>query len=318
MVENKVSADSVQEFDVAIIGGGPAGFTAALYASRANLSVALFEGSQPGGQLTTTTVVENFPGFPKGIQGTQLMNDMREQAKRFGTQDFFEEVTDISASSRPFTLASQSRTIKAKTVIMATGARAKYLGLESEQRLRGKGVSACATCDGFFFKDKHVAVVGAGDSAMEEANFLTSFARKVTLLNRSSDFKASPIMLDRAKNNEKIDIKTDVQVAEVLGTDQVTGVKLKRTDTGDFEELTVDGLFLAIGHKPNTELVSSLVQTDAVGYIKTNPDSTSTSVKGLFAAGDVQDPVFRQAITSAGTGCMAAMEAQRLLESEEQ
>ncbi|MFP4119134.1 MAG: thioredoxin-disulfide reductase [Candidatus Woesearchaeota archaeon] len=302
-------------YDVVIIGSGPAGFTAAIYASRANLSVALFEGTQPGGQLTTTTEVENFPGFPKGIQGTQLMNDMREQAKRFGTDDFFEEVTNVEMGERPFTVTTGAQTVKAKTVIIATGARAKYLGIESEQRMRGKGVSACATCDGFFFKDKDVVVVGGGDSAMEEANFLTNFAKSVTILNRRETFKASPIMLDRAKHNEKITIIPNKTVDEVLGDEKVTGLKVKDTKTGEVEEMTTDGLFLAIGHKPNTELFKDVLEMDDVGYLKA--ENTRTSVTGIFAAGDVQDHVYRQAVTAAGSGCMAALEAQRLLEREE-
>ncbi|MGM5481295.1 MAG: thioredoxin-disulfide reductase [Nanobdellota archaeon] len=304
-------------YDVVIIGSGPAGFTAAIYASRANLSVALFEGTQPGGQLTTTTEIENFPGFPKGIQGTQLMNEMREQAKRFGTDDFFEEVKNIELNQRPFILTTGSQSVKAKTIIVATGARAKYLGIESEQRMRGKGVSACATCDGFFFKEKDVVVIGGGDSAMEEAIFLTNFAKSVTLLNRSEKFKASPIMFDRAKHNEKITIVPNKTVHEVLGDEKVTGLNVKDTKTGEIEEMKTDGLFLAIGHKPNTDLVKDHLETDELGYLITESDSTRTSITGLFAAGDVQDHKYRQAITAAGSGCMAALESQRLIEREE-
>lgn len=301
-------------YDVIIIGGGPAGFSAAIYTSRASLSTLLLEGEQPGGQLTTTTEVENFPGFKAGIQGPELMNEMREQAKRFGVEDKFEMVTSVDFSSHPFKVNVGDTVYEAKAVIIATGARARYLGLESEQKLKGKGVSACATCDGFFFKDKEIVVVGGGDAAMEEANFLTKFGTKVTLLNRTEKFRASPIMYERAKKNPKIEMITNKVVTEVLGDNVMTGVKIKDTVSGEESELSAQGLFLAIGHIPNTDLFKDYLEVDKVGYIITKPDSTATNIEGVFAAGDVQDHKFRQAITAAGSGCMAALEAQKYVE----
>lgn len=304
-----------EEFDVIIIGSGPAGFTAAIYASRANLTTLVLEGEQPGGQLTTTTEVENFPGFPKGIQGPQLMNNMREQAKRFGTITKFEHVTKVDFSTKPFKVYVGETEYQSKAVIISTGARARYLGLESEQRLKGKGVSACATCDGFFFKDKELVVIGGGDSAMEESNFLTKFATKVTLINRSQEFRASPIMLDKVKNNEKITLLTNKKVVEVLGEEKVTGVRLKDSTTGEESELATDGMFLAIGHVPNTELFKDILDLNKVGYIET--DGVKTKISGVFAAGDVKDHIYKQGITAAGTGCMAALEVQRYIEHQE-
>lgn len=302
------------DYDVIIIGGGPAGFSAAIYTSRANLSTLMLEGMQPGGQLTTTSEVENFAGFPDGIQGTQLMNNMREQAKRFGTVDKFELVSRVDTSSRPFKVFVGETLYTSEAIIIATGAHAKYLGLENEQRLIGKGVSACATCDAFFFKGKEVVVIGGGDSAMEEANHLAKFATKVTIIHRSEKFRASPIMLERTQKNSKIEFLMNTQVVDVLGDGVLSGLKLKDTVTGEESDFVTQGLFLAIGHAPNTELFKDLLDMDHMGYIHTKPDSTQTNVEGVFAAGDVQDHVYRQAITAAGSGCMSALEAQRWID----
>jgi thioredoxin reductase (NADPH) len=305
------------EYDVLIIGGGPAGFTAGIYASRANFSVLLLEGDQPGGQLTTTTEVENFPGFPKGIMGPQLMSDMREQTKRFGAETKFEMVTAVDFSKRPFVVSVGSTQYTAKTVIIATGARAKYLGLESEERLKGRGVSACATCDGFFFKDKELVVVGGGDTAMEEANFLTKFASKVTLLNRTQDFKASDIMVKRAMDNPKIQILKNVQVVQILGDTAVTGVVLENTQTKEQFELKTDGVFIAIGRQPNTDIFKNVLEVNSLGQIVTQAGTTKTSIPGVFAAGDVADVyAYWQAVVAAGDGCKAALDAQRFIEED--
>lgn len=301
-------------FDIIIIGGGPAGFTAGIYAARANHSTLILEGVQPGGQLTTTTEVENFPGFPSGVDGTMLVSQMREQAVRFGVIDKFEVVDSIDMSSHPYKVKSGDTTYLAKSVILATGASARYLGLESEDRLKGKGVSACATCDGFFFKDKVIAVIGGGDSAMEEANFLTKFGSKVYLIHRREEFKASPIMLERTKNNPKIEIITNSAVDEVLGEDRVEALSLKNTVTGEISKLEVQGVFLAIGHIPNTDLVKDIADVNPLGYLNVDGASSKTSVEGLFAAGDVCDPTYRQAITAAGSGCKAALDAQKFIE----
>lgn len=303
-------------YDVLVIGGGPAGFTAGIYASRANFSVLILEGPQPGGQLTTTTEVENYPGFPNGIMGPQLMTDMREQAKKFGTETKYESVTSVELSGDTKKVFVGETIYEAKTVIIATGASARYLGIESEERLKGRGVSACATCDGFFFSGKVVAVVGGGDSAMEEANFLTKFATKVYLLNRSQEFKASKIMLERAQANEKIEFITDVEVNEVLGETAVTGLELKNTVTGELSKIDVEGMFLAIGHKPNVDLFKDILTLDDYGYIKTKAPSMKTEIEGVFAAGDVQDPIYQQGISAAGSGCIAALDAQHYLESK--
>ncbi len=303
-------------YDVLIIGGGPAGFTAGIYASRANFSVLILEGPQPGGQLTTTTEVENYPGFPKGIMGPQLMADMREQATKFGTETKYESVTSVELSGDVKKVFVGETIYEAKTVIIATGASARYLGIESEEKLKGRGVSACATCDGFFFSGKVVAVVGGGDSAMEEANFLTKFATKVYLLNRTEDFKASKIMLERAQANEKIEFITNVGVNEVLGETAVTGIELKNTVNGEISKIDVDGMFLAIGHKPNVDLFKDILTLDDYGYIKTKAPSMKTEIEGVFAAGDVQDPIYQQGISAAGSGCIAALDAQHYLESK--
>lgn len=299
-------------YDVIIIGSGPAGLTAAIYASRASLKVLVLEGAQPGGQLTTTTEVENFPGFPEGIMGPELMNNMRKQAQRFGAETKYEIVTSVDLENK--TVTTDSQTYESKTIIISTGSRARYLGLESEERLKGRGVSACATCDGFFFKDKEIAVMGGGDSAMEEANFLTKFASKVYLINRSEKFRASPIMLKRAENNPKIEIIMNKTIVEVLGDKVVEGLKLEDSTSKEQSELKVQGLFVAIGHQPNTELFKDKLNLEK-GIIVTEPDTSKTNIPGVFACGDVADRKhYWQGITSAGSGCKAAIDAQKYLE----
>jgi thioredoxin reductase (NADPH) len=303
--------------DVIIIGSGPAGYTAAIYAARANLKPLLFQGMQPGGQLTITTDVENYPGYPDGVMGPAMMEDFMKQAERFGTELKFEQVTEVDFSERPFTLKTDFGEHKAKAVIISTGASAKLLGLESETRLMGHGVSACATCDGAFFKEKDVLVVGGGDTAMEEANFLTRFASKVTIVHRREGLRASKIMEERVRANEKVDWMLNKTVEEIhAGEDgKVNRVTLKDTQSGEVSDVDTDGIFMAIGHQPNSDLFKGVLEMDDVGYIKVH-DGTYTSIDGVFAAGDISDKVYRQAVTAAGMGCMAAIDAERWLEAQ--
>ena len=304
---------------VIIIGSGPAGLTAATYAARANLEPLVFEGVQPGGQLTITTDVENYPGFPDGIMGPDLMDKFRDQAKRFGAECYFKHVTKVDLQSNPFKVWIADETYTSDTIIIATGATARLLGLESEKKLMGHGVSACATCDGFFFKDKKVFVVGGGDSAMEEASFLTKFASDVQIIHRRTELRASKIMQDRVINNPKINIQWNTTLDDIEGSidDGVSAVVLKDTISGDLRSEDCDGVFLAIGHTPNTELFDNFLDLDDKKYIRTTNNSTKTSVPGIFACGDVQDSIYRQAVTAAGSGCMAAIDAEKYLESIE-
>jgi thioredoxin reductase (NADPH) len=301
--------------NVVIIGSGPAGLTAAIYTARANLTPLLIEGWQSGGQLTTTTEVENYPGFAKGIMGPELMKDMRAQAERFGSEFVTGDVTAVDLTRRPFSITIDGeRTIQAKTVIIATGASAIPIGVPNETRLTGHGVSTCATCDGFFFRGKELVVVGGGDSAMEEATFLTKFATKVSIVHRRDKLRASKIMQERAMKNEKIAFIWNSVVEDILGNEVVTGVRLHNVVTGRTTDLACNGIFVAVGHRPNTALFSGQLDMDEKGYIRTHK-GTTTSVPGIFAAGDVQDSTYRQAVTAAGTGCMAAIDAERFLEA---
>jgi thioredoxin reductase (NADPH) len=303
--------------NVIIIGSGPAGLTAAVYSARANLNPLMIEGEESGGQLMLTTEVENYPGFEHGVTGPDLIAVMRKQAERFGTKFLTKNVTQVDFSQRPFKVWVGKELFQTKTVIISTGASAKYLGLDSERKYMNRGVSACATCDGAFFKNVEVAVVGGGDTAMEEANFLTRFASKVYLIHRRDSFRASKIMVDRALKNPKIEVIYNSEVSEVLGNEKhVTALKLKNTVNGETQTKEVQGLFLAIGHTPNTKLFKNILDMNEVGYLITKTGSTYTNIEGVFAAGDVQDPVYRQAITAAGTGCMAAIDAERWLEAQ--
>lgn len=296
-----------------IIGSGPAGYTAGLYASRANLDPLLFEGSQRGGQLMITTDVENYPGFPDGIMGPDLMENFRKQTERFGTRLMTSDVTRVDFSQRPFGVWEGTVEYRANAIIVATGASAQWLGIPGEERLTGRGVSACATCDGFFFRDKELVVVGGGDTAMEEALFLTKFASKVTVVHRRDEFRASRIMADRVLAHPKVEVLWNTSVTEVLGEDSVTGVTLTDTGTGETRTFATDGVFVAIGHKPNTGIFAGQLALDETGYVVVDDRTTATSVEGVFAAGDVADHVYRQAITAAGTGCQAAIDAERWL-----
>jgi len=315
-------ADANDVRDVIIIGSGPAGLTAAIYAARANLSPLLIEGEpsstsdQPGGQLMLTTDVENFPGFPDGIMGPELMSNMRAQAVRFGTEVLTEKATKVDFEQRPFTVEVRDRVFRAHSVIVSTGAQSLMLGLEAEERLIGHGLSTCATCDGFFFRGHEIAVVGGGDSAIEEATFLTKFADKVTIIHRRDELRASKIMQERAFANPKIEFLWNTVVTDIVGEQQVEGVEVSNVVDGSESVLDVTGLFIAIGHRPNTDLfVGQLDMDEATGYLRTRPDSARTNVEGVFACGDVQDDIYRQAITAAGTGCMAAIDAERWLEA---
>ena len=305
--------------DVIVIGGGPAGYTAALYAARANLSPLVIEGFQWGGQLMITSDVENYPGYPEGILGPQMMADFRRQAERFGTEFVTDDVTKVDFSERPFRVWVGDDEYRARSVIVSTGASARQLGLPSEVALQGRGVTYCATCDGAFYRDKEVVVVGGGDSAMEEALFLTRFASKVTVVHRRNEFRASQIMTGRARANEKVEFLTPFVVEDVLGVEEgkLTAVRLRNVDTGEVIDYPTDGLFVAIGHDPNTKLFLDQLDHDAAGYLITKPRSTETNVPGVFAVGDVQDHTYRQAITAAGSGCMGALDAERFLAAEE-
>lgn len=299
-----------------IIGSGPAGLTAAIYAGRANLKPIVFEGNQPGGQLTITTDVENFPGFPDGIMGPEMMDLFRDQAKKFGAKCFFKHVTNVDFSSKPYKVFVGEEEYLSETVIISTGASARMLGLKEEEELMGYGISTCATCDGYFFKEKNIVVVGGGDSAMEEASFLTKFAKKVTIIHRSETFKASKIMLDRAENNPSIDILMNKSIKSINGSQKngISSILLVDSLTGEESDFDCEGVFYGIGHTPNTSQFDGIIDLNENGYIITKPDSSLTNIPGIFACGDVQDDHYRQAITAAGSGCMAAIDAEKYLE----
>jgi len=303
-----------EQVKVLIIGSGPAGYTAAIYAARAGMSPVLYTGGQPGGQLTITTDVENYPGYPEGIMGPEMMEDFRKQAERFGTQVRYGLVTKVDFTARPHTVVvDDQKTILAETVIISTGASAKWLGLESETRLNGRGVSACAVCDGFFFRGQEVAIVGAGDTACEEASYLANICSKVYMIVRRDEMRASQIMQNRVKNNPEIENLWNTETQEILGAEEVTGMRVLNTKTEKISEISISGFFVAIGHEPNTGIFKEFITMDEAGYIKTIPGTTKTNVEGVFACGDAQDHVYRQAVTAAGTGCMAALDAERFL-----
>jgi thioredoxin reductase (NADPH) len=310
-----VSSNEVRE--VIVVGGGPAAYTAALYSARANLNPLVIEGFAWGGQLMITSDVENYPGYAEGVLGPEMMQDLRRQAERFGTDFITDDVTKVDFSERPFRIWVGEDEYRAEAVIITTGANARQLGLDTEKKLQGRGVSYCAVCDAAFFKDKEVVVVGGGDSAMEESTFLAKFANKVTVVHRRDSFRASPIMVDRARANDKIEFVLDSVVEEVLGEDAVTGVVIRNLKTNELTELPADGFFVAIGHDPNTALFRGQIDMDEAGYIETRGKTTETNVAGVFAAGDVQDHVYRQAVTAAGSGCMAALDAERFLAAQE-
>ncbi|MCB9227954.1 MAG: thioredoxin-disulfide reductase [Chitinophagales bacterium] len=308
----------MEKHNVIIVGSGPAGYTAAIYAARANMNPIMYMGLEPGGQLMQTTDVENYPGYPEGIMGPQMMNEFKAQAERFGTDIRYGMVTDVDFSKRPFTLTVDDETqVQAETVILATGASAKWIGLESEQRLNGRGVSACAVCDGFFYRGKDVAIVGAGDTAAEEALYLSKLCNVVHMFIRRDEMRASKIMQERVLKAKNIKIYWNTETDEVLGKDEVEGVRIVNNKTGEKQEIPIHGFFVAIGHKPNSDVFKKYLETDEVGYVITKPKSTETNVEGVYACGDLQDSLFRQAVTAAGTGCMAALEAERFLVEQE-
>ena len=308
----------MEKHNVIIVGSGPAGYTAAIYAARANMNPVMYMGLEPGGQLMQTTDVENYPGYPEGIMGPQMMNDFKAQAERFGTEIRYGMITKVDFSKRPFTLTiDEDKQVQAESVILATGASAKWLGLESEKRLNGRGVSACAVCDGFFYKNTEVAIVGAGDTAAEEALYLSKLCTKVHMFVRRDEMRASKIMQNRVLKTANIEVYWNTETDEVLGKDEVEGVRIVNNKTSEKTEIPVKGFFVAIGHKPNSDVFKDYLEMDDVGYVKTKADSTQTNIEGVFACGDLQDSVFRQAVTAAGTGCMAALEAERFLAEKE-
>ena len=308
----------MEKHNVIIVGSGPAGYTAAIYAARANMKPVMYMGLEPGGQLMQTTDVENYPGYPEGIMGPQMMNDFKAQAERFGTEIRYGMITKVDFSKRPFTLTiDDDKQVQAESVMLATGASAKWLGLESEKRLNGRGVSACAVCDGFFYKNTEVAIVGAGDTAAEEALYLSKLCTKVHMFVRRDEMRASKIMQNRVLKTANIEVYWNTETDEVLGKDEVEGVRIVDNKTGEKTEIPVKGFFVAIGHKPNSDVFKDYLEMDDVGYVKTKADSTQTNIEGVFACGDLQDSVFRQAVTAAGTGCMAALEAERFLAEKE-